>query len=91
MLILINVRGTPACLRFKGVKNVMILPLELSWRSNNQPFTEQQYCTLAEVTAAIMQTYPLITPDRIVGHCDISPGRRSIPVNISTGIITDKN
>ncbi|KGQ55620.1 1,6-anhydro-N-acetylmuramyl-L-alanine amidase AmpD [Gallibacterium anatis] len=47
--------------------------------SNNQPFTEQQYCTLAEVTAAIMQTYPLITPDRIVGHCDISPGRKIDP------------
>ncbi|MEH8091306.1 1,6-anhydro-N-acetylmuramyl-L-alanine amidase AmpD [Gallibacterium anatis] len=47
--------------------------------SNNQPFTEQQYCTLAEVTAAIMQTYPLITPVRIVGHCDISPGRKIDP------------
>ena len=34
---------------------------------------------LAVLTRDIMQTYPKITLDRIVGHCDISPGRKIDP------------
>ena len=26
-----------------------------------------------------MQAYPLITKERIVGHCDVSPGRKIDP------------
>ncbi|MFC0323481.1 1,6-anhydro-N-acetylmuramyl-L-alanine amidase AmpD [Gallibacterium melopsittaci] len=47
--------------------------------SNSQPFTTQQYLTLIELTKTIMRTYPLITVNRIVGHCDISPGRKIDP------------
>ncbi|WP_301098474.1 1,6-anhydro-N-acetylmuramyl-L-alanine amidase AmpD [Otariodibacter sp.] len=47
--------------------------------SNNQPFTAEQYQTLIQLTHSILQTYPKITPDRIVGHSDIAPGRKIDP------------
>jgi AmpD protein len=42
-------------------------------------FSDVQYGRLATITAQIMQIYPLITPDRIVGHADIAPGRKTDP------------
>lgn len=47
--------------------------------SNTQPFTDQQYQTLIQLTQCIMQQYPKIKPSRIVGHCDVSPGRKIDP------------
>ncbi|GJH41954.1 1,6-anhydro-N-acetylmuramyl-L-alanine amidase AmpD [Pasteurella canis] len=47
--------------------------------SNLQPFTLQQYNALVSLTQEIMHTYPLITLDRIVGHSDVSPGRKIDP------------
>ncbi|TYA50589.1 1,6-anhydro-N-acetylmuramyl-L-alanine amidase AmpD [Aggregatibacter actinomycetemcomitans] len=47
--------------------------------SNEQPFTAQQYDTLQRLTRQIMQAYPRITKERIVGHCDVSPGRKIDP------------
>jgi len=42
-------------------------------------YTEEQYHALARVTRAIQKRYPAITADRIVGHCDIAPGRKTDP------------
>ena len=42
--------------------------------SNEQPFTAAQYDALIALTQAIQAAYPNITKERIVGHCDISPG-----------------
>lgn len=47
--------------------------------SNEQPFTDAQYQSLQKLTKLIMQAYPKITRDRIVGHADISPGRKIDP------------
>lgn len=47
--------------------------------SNHQPFTEAQYQTLAQLTRLLQAHYPHITPERIVGHSDISPGRKIDP------------
>lgn len=46
--------------------------------SDNQPFTDAQYRQLIRVTHAIMQQYP-ITKDRITGHSNISPDRKTDP------------
>ncbi|WP_027852258.1 1,6-anhydro-N-acetylmuramyl-L-alanine amidase AmpD [Marinobacterium litorale] len=43
------------------------------------PYTDIQYQVLADVTRELMALYPEITPDRIVGHCDIAPGRKTDP------------
>ncbi len=43
------------------------------------PFTDEQYEILAAVTRQIIATYPKIKADRIVGHSDIAPGRKTDP------------
>ena len=47
--------------------------------SDNTAFTDAQYHRLAEVTVAIRALFPAITDQRIVGHSDISPGRKTDP------------
>jgi N-acetyl-anhydromuramoyl-L-alanine amidase len=38
-----------------------------------------QYRALAQVVAALCEAYPALSPDRLVGHSDISPGRKTDP------------
>ena len=38
-----------------------------------------QYGALAEVVAALCAAYPRLSPQRMVGHSDISPGRKTDP------------
>ncbi len=47
--------------------------------SDDSGFTDAQYSTLAEVTCEIQRLYPTITADRIIGHSDIAPGRKTDP------------
>lgn len=47
--------------------------------SDYQPFEPSQYQTLTDVVQAIVKVYPAITPDRIYGHSDIAPGRKTDP------------
>ena len=42
-------------------------------------YTERQYAVLAEMTRALQSRYPAITRERIVGHSDIAPGRKTDP------------
>lgn len=43
------------------------------------PYEDAQYGKLAELSADIMRAWPDITPDRITGHSDIAPGRKTDP------------
>jgi AmpD protein len=43
------------------------------------PYTEAQYDTLAEVVAALCAAYPGLSPQRLVGHSDVAPGRKTDP------------
>lgn len=43
------------------------------------PFTEQQYVVLKALSQAILDAYPAISLDRIVGHSDVAPGRKTDP------------
>jgi len=47
--------------------------------SPDHPFTEVQYRALKELCLLLMEHYPLITPERIVGHSDIAPERKEDP------------
>lgn len=43
------------------------------------PYTEAQYQSLAALTDAIRRCYPAITAERITGHCHVAPGRKTDP------------
>ncbi|MEQ9547321.1 MAG: 1,6-anhydro-N-acetylmuramyl-L-alanine amidase AmpD [Marinobacter sp.] len=43
------------------------------------PYTPAQYERLAELSKLVMQAWPKIASDRITGHCDIAPGRKTDP------------
>jgi AmpD protein len=47
--------------------------------TDDTPYTDDQYRVLAGVTAALTARYPAITRERIVGHADIAPGRKTDP------------
>jgi N-acetyl-anhydromuramoyl-L-alanine amidase len=47
--------------------------------SDEMPYTESQYHTLAELSRTLMRHYPGITARRIAGHSDIAPGRKTDP------------
>ena len=58
--------------------NLFSIGIELE-ESPDHSFTEEQYCALKELCLLLMERYPLITPERIVGHSDIAPGRKEDP------------
>lgn len=47
--------------------------------SDDVAFEENQYKALVEVIRVLMKTYPMITRERIVGHSDIAPHRKTDP------------
>lgn len=47
--------------------------------TDTTPYTEQQYMALAEVVRELLEAYPDLTKDRITGHEDIAPGRKTDP------------
>lgn len=47
--------------------------------ADDVPYTETQYLRLALLARTLMRHYPGITRDRIVGHSDIAPGRKTDP------------
>lgn len=47
--------------------------------SENLAYTKAQYKILLPLINLIRKTYPKITKDHIVGHCDIAPDRKTDP------------
>ncbi len=46
---------------------------------DDDPFNDAQYQQLANLILLLGSHYPKLTSDRIVGHCDIAPGRKTDP------------
>ncbi len=43
------------------------------------PYTDAQYAILHTICRLLIQTYPGLSVDRIAGHSDIAPGRKTDP------------
>lgn len=65
---------------FNGVEkcNDFSIGIELEG-TDDIPYEEIQYITLARLTSTIQKHYPLIHNENIVGHCDIAKGRKTDP------------
>lgn len=46
---------------------------------DERAFEDAQYLTLARIAGALQKAYPAITRERIVGHADIAPNRKTDP------------
>jgi AmpD protein len=66
--------------RFAGrqVCNDFSIGIELEG-TDDLPYTDAQYASLAVASRALREAYPLIRPHRIVGHSDVAPGRKTDP------------
>jgi len=47
--------------------------------SDDEPYADEQYAVLAEVTVLLLASYPGMATHKIVGHSDIAPGRKTDP------------
>jgi AmpD protein len=47
--------------------------------TDTRPYTARQYRRLATVVRCLRRHFPALTRERIVGHCDVAPGRKSDP------------
>ena len=66
-----NYQGREAC-------NDFSVGVELEG-TDTLEYEAAQYRALAEVVAALCAAYPRLSPQRVVGHSDISPGRKTDP------------
>lgn len=47
--------------------------------TDDTPFSDRQYEVLSAVVSALLAHYPGLAPERITGHSDIAPGRKTDP------------
>jgi AmpD protein len=47
--------------------------------SDEEPYTDRQYAVLIAVSRCLLAAYPALNSDRIAGHSDIAPGRKTDP------------
>ncbi|MFU8814594.1 MAG: 1,6-anhydro-N-acetylmuramyl-L-alanine amidase AmpD [Pseudomonadales bacterium] len=47
--------------------------------SDDRPYTRSQYHRLRQVLEALLARYPRLSPEAVVGHCEIAPGRKTDP------------
>ncbi len=66
-----NYDGRSAC-------NDFSIGIELEG-SDTLPYADAQYAALGAAVAALCEAYPSLSPDRVVGHSDIAPGRKTDP------------
>nr|MBO2488963.1 1,6-anhydro-N-acetylmuramyl-L-alanine amidase AmpD [Gammaproteobacteria bacterium] len=47
--------------------------------TDDQPYEPVQYRKLADLIVALCRTYAALRPNRVVGHSDVAPGRKTDP------------
>ena len=65
---------------FNGVDdcNDYSIGIELEGTDNSE-FTDQQYNSLMEITKLLLLNYPNLSKEKIVGHSEIAPNRKTDP------------
>jgi len=64
-------RGRPAC-------NGFSVGIELEG-TDCRPYTAAQYNRLHDLLLALFERYPRLSPEAVVGHAEIAPGRKTDP------------
>ncbi len=65
---------------FEGVGNCNDFSIGIELEGTDDiPYTDEQYESLATASRLILKRYPNITSERIAGHDDIAPGRKTDP------------
>jgi N-acetyl-anhydromuramoyl-L-alanine amidase len=65
---------------YQGIENCNDYSIGIELEGTDDlPYSEDQYQTLAKVTRQLLANYPKLTPDRIAGHDQIAPGRKTDP------------
>ncbi len=67
-----------SCHRGRENCNDFSIGIELEG-TDEEPYSDDQYEALAAVTRLLMDRYPGLSADRVVGHSDIAPGRKTDP------------
>ncbi|HUN71472.1 MAG TPA: 1,6-anhydro-N-acetylmuramyl-L-alanine amidase AmpD [Steroidobacteraceae bacterium] len=62
----------------RGGCNDFSIGIELEG-TDETPYTDAQYESLTALVQALLATYPTLSTDRIAGHSDIAPGRKTDP------------
>jgi len=63
--------GRPAC-------NDFSIGIEVEGQ-DSEPYTEVQYEQLVKIIHALIAAFPGLSADRVTGHCDIAPQRKTDP------------
>ena len=67
-----------SCFEGRNRCNDFSIGIELEG-TDDQPYETVQIRVLVEVVRALCEAYPGLAPDRVVGHSDIAPGRKTDP------------
>lgn len=65
---------------FAGVDNCNDYSIGVELEGADEiPYTDSQYAALVSLTKTLLRLFPAITQDRIVGHENVAPGRKTDP------------
>jgi len=67
-----------SCFEGREACNDFSIGVELEG-ADTLPYAEAQYAALAQIVRALCAAYPSLSAERVVGHSDIAPGRKTDP------------
>jgi AmpD protein len=67
-----------SCYQAREACNDFSVGIELEG-TDTVPYEAAQYAALADAVASLCSAYPRLSPDRLTGHSDIAPGRKTDP------------